>query len=129
VIQEEEMRYVHSVALAVFIALTAASTIAQDTAKFLVGRWEGQRQAEGRVDNIALVFTSTDKGLTGEVFNNGQLFDKMADIVTGDDVVRFTVGDLIFQGVIDRKAVIMKLTANSQGRDLWTVTVTKKEKN
>ena len=123
------MRYVHSVALAVFIALTAASTIAQDTAKFLVGRWEGQRQAEGRVDNIALVFTSTDKGLTGEVFNNGQLFDKMADIVTGDDVVRFTVGDLIFQGVIDRKAVIMKLTANSQGRDLWTVTVTKKEKN
>jgi hypothetical protein len=123
------MRYVHSVALAVFIALTAASTIAQDTAKFLVGRWEGQRQAEGRVDNIALVFTSTDKGLTGEVFNNGQLFDKMADIVTGDDVVRFTVGDLIFQGAIDRKAAIMKLTANSQGRDLWTVTVTKKEKN
>jgi hypothetical protein len=123
------MRYVHSVALAVFIALSAASTIAQDTAKFLVGRWEGQRQAEGRVDNIALVFTSTDKGLTGEVFNNGQLFDKMADIVTGDDVVRFTVGDLIFQGVIDRKAAIMKLTANSQGHDLWTVTVTKKEKN
>jgi len=123
------MRSIHSVALTVFIALVAATVIAQDTAKFLVGRWEGQRQAEGRVDNVALVFTATDKGLAGEVFNNGQLFDKMGDIVTSGDAVRFTVGDLILQGDIDRKAATMKLTASSEGRDLWTMTVTKKEKN
>ena len=123
------MRCCHSFVLIVFIALAATSAIAQDTSKFLVGRWEGQRQAEGRVDNVALVFTATDKGLTGEILNNGEQFGKMADIVTGDDAVRFTVGDLIFQGVIDRKASSMKLTANFESRDLWTITVTKKEKD
>lgn len=123
------MRVYHSFALIVFIALAAATVITQDAAKFVVGRWEGQRQVEGRVDNVALVFTATDKGLTGEVFNNGQLFGKMADIVTGDDAVRFTVGDLILQGVIDRKASSMKVTANAEGRELWTMTVMKKDKN
>jgi len=123
------MRCLHSFALTAFIALIAVTVIAQETSKFLVGRWEGQRQSEGRVENIALVFTATDKGLTGEVLTNGQLTGKIADIVTSDDAVRFTVGDLILQGVIDRKASSIKLTANSEGSDLWTMTVTKKDKD
>ena len=114
-----------AVTIVAVIVLASAALPAQEPAKTLAGRWEGQRQSEGRVDNVAVVFTLTDKGLTGEVLNNGQLFDKMSNIATAENSVTFSLADLDFKGVIDPKTTSMTLTASFQGRDLWSMTVTK----
>ena len=110
------------------VLFATAFVLAQaDPSAAIVGRWEGQRQAEGRVDNIALVFTQAAKGLTGEVFLNGQVFDQMSNIVVNQNKVTFSMGDLDFAGTLDGNA--MRLTAHFQDRDLWTMSLTKKDKN
>lgn len=93
----------------------------------VVGRWEGQRQAEGRVDNIALVFTEAPKGLTGEVLLNGQVFDQMSNIVVSQNKVTFGMGEVDFAGTLDGNA--MRLTAHFQDRDLWAMSLVKKDKD
>lgn len=114
--------------IATFAALTTAIVFAQtDQAVGVAGRWEGQRQAEGRVDNVALVFTQTSNGLTGQVLLNNQLFDQMSNIVVTQNKVTFSTGDLEFAGTIDGKT--MRLTAHFQDRDLWTMSLAKKDKS
>ncbi len=110
------------------VLFATAFVLAQaDRSAAVVGRWEGQRRAEGRVDNLALVFTQAAKGLTGEVLLNGQVFDQMSNIVVSQNKVTFSMGDLDFAGTIDGSA--MRLTAHSQDRDLWTMPLTKKDKD
>lgn len=110
------------------VMFAAALVMAQaDPSAAVVGRWEGQRQAEGRVDNIALVFTQAAKGLTGEVLLNGQVFDQMSNIVVSQNKVTFSMSGLDLAGTLDGNA--MRLTAHFQDRDLWTMSLTKKDKD
>ena len=110
------------------VLLSTAFVLAQaNQSAVVVGRWEGQRQAEGRADNVALVFTQAAKGLTGEVLLNGQVFDQMSNIVVSQNKVTFSTGDLDFAGTIDGNA--MRLTAHFQDRDLWTMSLSKKDKD
>jgi hypothetical protein len=97
--------------------------------KKIAGRWEGQRQAEGRLDNMAFVFDVTAKGVTGTAFYNGQEFSKLDTITVTGKTVTFNVTNMSFTGVLDEKTgKTIKLTAHFDGRDLWDVTVTKKDK-
>jgi hypothetical protein len=110
------------------VLLATAFVLAQtNQAAAVVGRWEGQRQAEGRVDNIALVFTEAAKGLSGEVLLNGQIFDQMSNIVVSQNKVTFSMGDLDCAGTLEGNA--MRLTAHFQDRDLWTMSLAKKDKD
>ena len=110
------------------VMFATAFVLAQaDSSAAVVGRWEGQRQAEGRVDSVALVFTQAAKGLTGEVLLNGQVFDQMSNIVVSQNKLTFSMGDLDFAGTIDGTS--MRLTAHFQDRDLWTMSLTKKDKD
>ena len=106
---------------------TALVLAQADPPAAVVGRWEGQRQAEGRVDNVALVFTQAAKGLTGEVLLNGQVFDQMSNIVVNQNKVTFSMGNLDFAGALNGN--VMRLTAHFQDRDLWTMSLTKKDKD
>jgi hypothetical protein len=110
-----------------FIVVAVTAVLAQaDAAQTLPGRWEGQRAAESRVDNIALIFTRADKGLTGEAWLNGKLFDTLTEIkVTGANVT-FNMGDMTFTATL--KGTSMEMTAHFDGRDLWSMTLTKKDK-
>jgi len=109
------------------LAVTASGAQTKsDPAATLIGRWEGQRPAEGRVDNVAIVVTKTDKGLAGTVYLNGQVFDAMTDIKVAGSKVTFALNNMDFSAVI--QGTTMTLTAHFDGRDLWTMTLTKKDK-
>jgi hypothetical protein len=113
-----------------FILIVSAAVFAQtaDQQK-IAGRWEGQRQAEGRLDNMAFVFDVTAKGVTGTAFYNGQEFSKLDTITVAGNTVTFNVTNMSFTGVLDEKTgTTMKLTAHFDGRDLWDLTVTRKKK-
>src|SRR5262249_53523164 len=113
------------------LAIAAATVSSAQTAdeKLVAGRWEGQREAEGRLDNVALVFDVTAKGTTGAVFYRGQEFGKMDQITIKGSTVTFENGNMTFTGVIDETHKKMTLTAHFDNRDLWSMTLTKKEKS
>ena len=118
------MRRIHTF---MFIVAVVTAVLAQtDAAQTLPGRWEGQRAAESRVDNVSLIFTRADRGLTGEAWLNGKLFDTLTEIkVTGTNVT-FNMSDMSFTATL--KGTSMEMTAHFDGRDLWTMTLTKKDK-
>ncbi|HKV98933.1 MAG TPA: hypothetical protein VJN96_03865 [Vicinamibacterales bacterium] len=117
------MRRLHTF---MFIVLAVTTVLAQaDAAQTLPGRWEGQRPAESRVDNVALVFARTDKGLTGEAWLNGKLFDTLTEIKAAGTNVTFNMSDLNFTATL--RGTSMEITAHFDGRDLWTMTLTKKD--
>jgi hypothetical protein len=124
------MRTWQSVLAFGFVVVVSAAVLAQTAdQKKIAGRWEGQRQAEGRLDNIAFVFDVTAKNITGTVFYNGQEFSKLDTLTVAGGRVTFNVTNTSFTGVLDQKTgKTMKLTAHFDGRDLWDITVTKKEK-
>lgn len=118
-----------AIVLTVALLLCVTGVVAQtqkDPAAAVIGRWEGQRPAEGRVDNVALVIDRTSKGLTGQAFLNKELFDTMTNIVVAGDKMAFSLNNTDFTAVIQGKA--MTLTAHFEGRDLWTMTLEKKDK-
>jgi hypothetical protein len=113
------------------VAIGFASILTAQTAdeKAVAGRWEGQRAAEGRLDNFALVFDVTAKGMTGTVFYRGEDFGKMDQITIKGSTVTFANAGMTFTGVIDDTHKSMTLTAHFDNRDLWSMTLTKKEKS
>jgi hypothetical protein len=124
------MRKWQSVLAFGFVLIVSATVFAQTAdQKKIAGRWEGQRQAEGRLDNMAFVFDVTAKGVTGTAFYNGQEFSKLETITVAGNKVAFNVTNMSFTGVLDEKTgKTMTLTAHFDGRDLWNLTVTKKDK-
>jgi hypothetical protein len=114
------------VALLIHAAGVGAQTTDQ---KQLIGRWEGHREAEGRIDNIAFSFESTAKGIGGTAFYNGQEFGKITDITVKGKAVSFTQGDMSFTGVIDQTGKTIALTAHFGDRELWTLSVTRIDKS
>jgi|HubBroStandDraft_3_1064219.scaffolds.fasta_scaffold322046_2 hypothetical protein len=123
------MRRLQSMLTLGVVLAVSAGLVAQTTDQHFAGRWEGQRQAEGRLDTMAFVFDVTAHGVTGTVFYNGQEFGKLDSVTIVGDTATFTLGDMSFTGVIDSKTGAMKVTAHFDGRDLWDVMVTKKEKS
>lgn len=122
------MRTRRSIVLLALIVTVAAGVAAQTPdQKALAGRWEGQRQSESRMDNIALSFEVSAKGVSGTAFLNGQEFDTLTGIVVHGHDVAFDMGNMSFTGVIDEKAHTMSVTAHFDGRDLWQMTVTRKD--
>ena len=114
--------------LGITIALPLVLTAQTADEKVVAGRWEGQREAEGRLDNVALVFDVTAKGTTGTVFYRGQEFGKMDQITIKGSTVTFVNSGMSFTGVIDDAHKTMALTAHFDNRDLWSMTLTRKEK-
>ena len=121
------MRRARILAVMMVASLVAAAPRAQsDVSKDLIGRWEGQRHAEDRVDNIALVFAQADKSLSGQIFRNGELFDNLTNIAVTGNKVTFLLEDLDFRAVVDGKTI--QLTAHRGDRALWSMTLTKSDK-
>jgi hypothetical protein len=99
-----------------------------DAAKVLAGRWEGQRQAEDHVSTFAFVFRADNKRFSGDTYFNGEFADGMTDVVVKGNKVTFVSGGVDLSAVmVDTKS--MTVTATFQGRDLWTLTMTKKDKS
>jgi hypothetical protein len=107
-------------------ALSGVVAAQETTAKDFVGRWEGQRQAEGRLDHLAFVMRDTGKGLAGEVYLNDELFSSLSDFVLAGTKVTFSGAGLDFVGTLDKQT--LTVTAIFEGRDLWTTPLTKKDK-
>lgn len=97
-----------------------------DAAKAVVGRWEGQRDAEGRVDNVVFVFRQGEKQLTGEALRNNEKFDDITEIAVTGKTVSFSTGGIDFTGTIDGKT--MTVTAHFDNRDLWSLKLTRNDK-
>jgi hypothetical protein len=97
--------------------------------KVVAGRWEGQRAAEGRLDNVALVFDVTAKATTGTLFFRGEEFGKAEQVTIKGNSVTFLVGNMSFTCVVDETHKGMTMTAHFENRDLWSMTLTKKEKS
>jgi hypothetical protein len=79
------------------VTTTGGAQTKDDATQALIGRWEGQRATEGRLDNVAIVVTKADKGLAGTDFT----------------------------AVIDGKK--MTLTAHFENHELWTMALAKKD--
>jgi len=112
--------------IAFSVPTTGGAQTKDDATQALIGRWEGQRATEGRLDNVAIVVTKADKGLAGAVYLNGQVFDAMTNIAVTGQKVTFAVSNMDFTAVIDGKK--MTLTAHFENRELWTMTLAKKDK-
>jgi hypothetical protein len=112
---------------ATLIMVLTVSLGAQDLSKAVIGQWTGQRPAEGRINNFTFTFTSTDKGLGGTVQMNSDAVD-MADIVVNEKThqVTFSGAGVDFVATVEGKT--MTVTANFDGRELWTMTLAKKDK-
>lgn len=115
-----------SIVVALAVALLGAWT-QTEASKAFIGRWEGDRQAENRIDHVAIVITGADKGLAGQAFLNGQVFDTMSNIVVDGRKIAFDIGNMSFTGTIDGKT--LTLTCHFDGRDLWTMTLTLTERD
>jgi hypothetical protein len=115
-----------SIGVALVVTLLSGWTQTQ-ASKAFTGRWEGDRQAENRVDHVAIVITDADKGLAGQVFLNGEVFDAMSNIVVDGKKIAFDVGNMSFTGAIDGKT--LTLTGHFDGRDLWTMALTKRDQS
>lgn len=120
------MRKSQSVFVLVFMFLFTAGMLAQSAEqKNLTGRWEGQRENEGRSNAIVLTIDGSAKAITATVTYNGQPYDT-ANIEFAKDVLTFDAVGLHFTCAVTGNT--MKFTAHRGPDPLWDVTLTKAQK-